>query len=122
MAYLFTRSDEDLLIVDQRSGEVSYTGRPQGHPVEQVMPLPASDDCIVLLAHERGPKVFRNVLRLGPTGEEVWVADIPEPTGPDAYVEINWDQEAALTASSWSGYLVSLDPESGRIKEAEFVK
>ncbi len=35
VSYLFTRSDEGLLTVDQRSGDVIYSGMPQEHAVER---------------------------------------------------------------------------------------
>lgn len=120
-SFLYTKTDGELLVVDQREEKVIFSGKVLDHPVDTVLPVAGSDDAIVLVDYDGGPRRFKNLLRINPRGEPVWIADLPVPSETDAYVQVQWD-ELGLTANSWSGYWVVLDPGSGKIEHVEFVK
>ena len=113
--------NEELWIVRAATGELRWRGKPDGYPVDEVLPVPDSDDCLVLLLYDRGPATaFRNLLRCRPDGVVVWRAELPD-RGADAYVGVRWMGEH-LVAGSWSGFEVRLDPGTGRILEQTFTK
>ena len=60
------------------------------------------------------------MLRLDPTGKQVWAAEVPE--WPDEYVSMEWSPKGELKATSWSCYRVTLDLETGKIVAGTFVK
>jgi hypothetical protein len=120
-SFLYTKSDGDLLIVNQGNGEVAYTGKVLDQPIETILPVAGSNDAIILVDYYGGPRRFKNLLRINPRGQPVWIADLPVPSESDRYVQVQWD-ENGLTANSWAGYWVKLDPDSGEITNVEFVK
>lgn len=112
---------EELWIVHATTGRVVWRGQPLGYSVQMVLPTPSSDAFLVLLRYDRGPTTaFRNLLRLQPDGAVVWQAELPD-RGYDAYTDVEW-RNHVLTAFSWSGFLVVLDPDSGRILSTRFTK
>src|SRR5581483_6558759 len=114
-------SDGDLVITNTVNGGVVWKGRPSGYRVWKVLTIPGSDDCLVLLEYwaER-QHGFQNLLRVRADGSIRWRAELPDPTD-DAYVGFEWDGRD-LVAGSWSGFRVVLDPATGHIVSAIFVK
>jgi hypothetical protein len=51
----------------------------------------------------------------------VWVADLPDATGNDAYVAVKFEG-GRLVAHSWSCYRVEIDIETGKILSKIFTK
>ena len=121
MGVFYSMHEGDLLATDAETADVRWQGRPEGHPVSSIAPIPGSDDCLVLLDRdaEPRPKHFQNVLRVGPDGSTRWRAELPE--APDVYTSIDWDHEGPR-AYSWSGFSVQLDPETGEIRSRTFTK
>jgi hypothetical protein len=93
----------------------------EGIPVETSIPLPGSEDYIVLLDYMSGPKNFRNVVRIGTSGEVVWRAELPDRSGPESYVRLDLSSDG-LIGHSWSGHRVVIEVGTGRIARSEFVK
>ncbi len=63
-----------------------------------------------------------NIELLSPDGSVIWRAKLPDDTtNPDCFVHVAWDGNL-LRANSWSGWVVWIDPETGRTVRAEFVK
>jgi hypothetical protein len=122
--YTYAARGDDLEVTDTASGEVRWLGKPCGYPVEEVIPIPNSDDCITLLRYWNDPRSFRNLVRVHGEGQIVWAAELPEeedPEDPDAYVSAELF-EGELTANSWSAYQVKLDLDTGRILARTFTK
>ena len=103
------------------AGNVRWRGRPDGFPTMAIVPLPDTEDAVVLLDYMAGPKNFSNLLRIRPDGTIVWRAAPPELSTNDAYVECRWRGDS-FYANSWSGCLVEIDLETGVRKSTEFVK
>jgi len=109
----------DIHVIDD-AGVTLWRGRPLGQPVKAVSPLPRDEGAIVLLDYTAVRSQFENLLRLGPRGEVVWQAPLPQSTG-DSFVDFTW-RDGALIAHTWSGHLVEIDVESGQPKRSEFTK
>ena len=110
----------EVHFVDQ-SGKVSWVGKPLGCAASAVLPVVGAADAVVLLdpdAHMKEP--FRNLVRISAGGAVIWRAELPGRTD-DAYVAVRFDG-IQLQANTWSGYLVTLDIDSGRVLEATFTK
>jgi outer membrane protein assembly factor BamB len=116
----YTIVEGDVVAFDMQTGEPSWVGKPDGRLPQEIMAVPNSDDCIVLVDGATGPKHLANLLRITPKGDVTWRAELPEPPG-DAYTEMDWSSKG-LTAYSWSGYSATIDLETGKIQRMEFVK
>lgn len=103
------------------SGGADGPSQVEGVPVKTSFVLPGTSDHVVLLDYMGGPKNFRNVLRIATSGEVVWRAELPDRSGPEAYVDLELSSDG-LVARSWSGHRVVMDVNSGRIARSEFVK
>ena len=86
------------------------------------LPVPGSDDRIVLFAYPEGGRGdSRNLARVTSADEVFWRADVPDPGSNDTYVEVRW-RDGRLTANSWSCYFVELDPYTGVLLSSTFTK
>ena len=118
----FTVLNGELVVADVRSGQILWHGTPDGLPVRSVLPVPNSEECIVLLDYAQGPaRDFENVIRCRSDGSVVWRAELPVPASNDAYTAVQWADQG-LTAYSWSGFSAVLDPATGHIITRTFVK
>lgn len=63
---------------------------------------------------------FRNLVALGPTGEQVWKAELPTTTSGDRYYKIA--SRSPLVVYSIYSEQCELDIATGRIKTKRFVK
>lgn len=66
----------------------------------------------------------RNLVATSRDGTELWRAQpvmFNDPGREDCFTNIRWDG-VHLTAFTWSGYKVSVDPDSGQITIIEFTK
>lgn len=66
----------------------------------------------------------RNLVATDRHGAELWRAKpviFNDPRQEDCFTAIRWDG-ASLTAYTWSGYKVSVDPDSGEVTVLEFTK
>jgi hypothetical protein len=113
-------NDGEIVVKDEVD-RVIWRGKPDGHPATAIVPLPDSDDAIVLLDYMAGPKNFANLFRITSTGRIVWRAAPPESSTSDAYVEVRRRGDAFF-ANSWSGFLVQIDIKTGMPTSSEFVK
>lgn len=119
----FSAAGGDL--ISAHGSEVVWRGRVDGLRVEDALPLPGTDEAIVLLDRDLRPRpvLYQNVLRVGPRGEVRWRAALPTPQddAADFYVSIHLEGRRA-GATSWSGYRVVLDRDTGAALRSTFVK
>ena len=126
MRWHYSLTNDELTVTERVTGQREWQGHIEGYPVADVVPLPDSEDCLVLLDYYsgRGIKNFQNLLRYRHGKGIVWKAPLP-PAPPDnmedAYVSMGW-YGGNLIASSWSGFAVTLDAATGRILGVEFTK
>jgi hypothetical protein len=118
---------EDLRSANE-AGDV-WRGRPDGHPPVFVAPLPDSDDAVVLLYAESGPrnplgdlKKWPNLVRVRPDGSVVWRAFAGQNSGEcDLWVSVDVKGDV-LYANTWSCHRCQLDPQSGSVLSSVFTK
>jgi hypothetical protein len=88
----------------------------------QVMDLP--DGSGQLVVHDwTSTKAtrFPNLVRVDKTGAVVWTAELPQQPIPDCFTHVSTDGET-ISANTFSGYLVTLDPKTGKILTSQFTK
>jgi len=66
----------------------------------------------------------RNLVRVDEHGDVMWRAELPAGTGADCFVDLRSIDAPAgeVTATTWSGYVVILSGETGRLLSSQFVK
>ena len=115
---IFNSSALGLKVFREENGSLGWEGTYKGVPIKDVIPV--DGECIILLAYEASKQlVFKNLFRVGQDGDPRWVAELPDI--PDAFVEMRL-QEDSLVAGTWSGYMLRIDPNSGRQLAQEFTK
>jgi hypothetical protein len=87
---------------------------------DEEIPVPGSDDRILLAARTTTSDGSGNLFRLRPDGSEVWRLAAPEGVG-DSWTAVRIEGDAVV-ANSWSCYLVSIDLTSGEERRRIFTK
>jgi hypothetical protein len=108
---------------------ILWRGRPDGRPVRCVVRLGGTDDCAVLLDPDAGPRNplrdllgWPNLVRVGPAGTIAWRAAASESESDrDWWVAIDAVGDM-LFGNTWSCYRKRLDPNTGHVLSAVFVK
>ena len=80
------------------------------------MALPGTEDCVVIVEH---PNESSQLMRVRADGRVVW--RISATSQFESYVDLAI-KEGRLVAWSWTGYRLTVDPNSGSILEKIFVK
>ncbi len=119
MSLKYSSKGGELIIEDEATSSIVWRGKPEGYSVAKVIPI--EDECIVLLDPLSGPNRFKNLIRCRSDGSTVWIAELPDATGPDTFTSVDLT-DSRLEASAWSGFKVSIDSKTGRIVAAEFTK
>lgn len=118
---------EDLWSANEAA--VVWRGRPDGHAAVSAVLLPGTDDAVVLLLAESGPrnplgklKKWPNLVRIRPDGTVVWRASAGRGSGEgDWWVSVEVEADT-LYANTWSCYRCRLDQESGSAVSSMFTK
>ena len=108
---------------------IVWHGRPDGYPAQSLVECPSSEDCVVLLDAATGPrnpigdqKGWPNLVRVSAYGVVVWRAEAGSlPGEKDWWVSVTL-RDGRIEAQTFGGYRKTLDPDSGRVVSAEFVK
>ena len=117
----YTVENKELIIRNGAEKEV-WRGRPEGHDVEWASTVPFSDDGIVLYHYYRPERPyggFQNLVRVRPDGSIVWRTDLPSSDDKYVYAAL---RDYRLYATSYGGFEVEIDINTGRIIERRFVK
>ena len=122
MKHVYEAQKGELIVRDRVTDRKVWHGSPEGYPVKEAVALEGTDDCIVLYPYMSSQqRVFGNLVRCRCDGSVVWRAELPETSTLDAYVAVQLGNEG-LTANTWSGWLVTLDSNTGRILSTRFTK
>lgn len=124
--------EQDTLVIQKGDSEkILWRGRPLGLPVRGAYPIEHSDDCIVLLDwRTAADKGSINLLRINPEGNIIWEINMPDADNQylgitrdyELYVKIGGVSERIIEAHSGSGFLDSIDVETGDVMKSEFTK
>ena len=122
MRWTYSVDGEELRVVESATGRTSWKGKPDRHLVAKIVPLPADEDCVVLLKWWPGPgRDFPNLVRCRSDGSVVWRTPVARPGSQDCYSDVWWD-DGRLLAYAISGYSVQVDVVSGAVLSKTFVK
>ena len=94
----------------------------QGAVKAKKLKIPSSSDFIELLPYNGlgTPRHFQNLSRCSPSGESVWLAELPT-NSVDSYVDIEIEGHRVI-AFSWSCYRVEINIDSGAVEKSTFTK
>ena len=109
------------LTVYSASGEITYQGKPDQYPVDSACVTSGGNVIVLLRFSGKKHGSFENLLMIGPRGEVLWRAELPEPSSGDAYVEFKLNADR-LFANSWSGNRVEINLENGKVLSRQFAK
>jgi hypothetical protein len=120
---------ETLELWAARDREVTWHGRPDSKPVVQAVGIPGTDDALVLLDPESGPRTpfgqlkgWPHLVRVRPDGQVVWRIEAGAVGGEhDWWTGIDV-ADTRLWATTYSGYHKELDPNTGRTLASVFTK
>ena len=93
MTWSYFVEGDELWVADSVTGRIAWHGKPDGYPVQTVLPVASSEDCIVLLRYgygkgqEGGYHPFSNLIRCRPDGSVVWWAELPTNHRDETYTE-----------------------------------
>jgi outer membrane protein assembly factor BamB len=121
MRWAYSVNEKKLQIKDTHTQELTWEGEPDGFSVLAILPIPETDDCIVLLNFYNNTSRMKNVVRCKPDGAIAWRCKLPSSNGFDAYTSIVWT-DRGLEAYSWSGFVVVLNINDGSVMSSMFVK
>lgn len=108
-----------LLIREQPTGRVVRCDAFET-TVLQILPLPKSEGCLVLLDPSKSKKTtFENLFRVGPDGSINWTVKLPH--SHDAFVRVI-DCGDHVEARTWNGQRVEIDLTNGQTTNVTFVK
>jgi len=96
--------------------------QPEPQIIRRAIDLPDGSGKVVLFdsCSNAQPRA-ENLVLLDTAGAFSWAAQLLEGTSPDSFVNVKVDGRT-LSANTRSGYLVTLDPRTGRILSQRFVK
>ena len=109
-----------LIIRDEPSGSLLWSGNFDGGLVYKILPLRAREGCLVLLDPGSSPKpTFENLLRVNASGEITWRASLPR--SHDAFTDVLF-AGTQIEAHTWNGIRVVVDVDTGQTREIGFSK
>lgn len=85
-----------------------------------VLPVPSSEDVLVLSDYMTAEPGVGNLARVQPDGTEVW-RNAPDPLSQDTWTVARIEGDECR-ASTWSGWDVSLDLATGAERGRTFTK
>jgi len=132
----FSVVNGELIVKEPSLDIIKWRGKVMDCLVESIVAHPQKEICFVLLSSKDGPKLysggprkgFHNLVCVDISGHILWIADLPTG-GVDFYARIVWSDDFptdimkikleiidnTLIAFSYSGYLININPETGRI-------
>jgi hypothetical protein len=123
MAHTFWVESDDVWVAD--ASRVIWRGKPDGRDAVDVVALPGTNDAVVLLkwptdhhAKTSSIETWTNLVRITSDGGIVWRAgglDIE-----DRWTSVRWAD--GLFASTWTGFAVTLDADTGELVSRTFSK
>ncbi len=116
----FVTIDRSIIVQRKDDGTVYWTGTFDGAPIKAALVLSAGSRCVILLDPDSSKaNIFENLLCIDQEGRVLWRARLPGV--PDAFTEAALTDEG-VSAYSFSGFTVLIDPENGHEIRKLFVK
>jgi len=109
--------------------EVTWHGWPDGKPVSQAIGIPGSEDALVLLNSDAGPRTpygdlkgWPNLVRVRPDGHVVWRVEAGTTEGDRDWWTAIEATSVGIWGTTWSCHRKEVDAGSGRILDSLFTK
>lgn len=119
MAIVFS-SVQKITVSRNADGSYSCSGKYAGVDIKGALPSDDGKRCVLLLDPDAMQcPAFENLLCIDEFGQTIWVARLPESSG--AFVSMGRGAEG-LRATTWSGWKLILDPNTGAELKRTFVK
>jgi hypothetical protein len=114
-------SSSNGVVVSQTADRyLECSGQHDGTAIKKAIPHKGDKRCILLLDPDSNKHpVFENLVCIDQIGAIVWKAGLS--SNPDVFLDMEMTS-AGVLASTWSGYKILLDPETGRTLKRTFVK
>jgi hypothetical protein len=126
--FIYSVQDKELFVTDIETGKLTWKGKPNQLDVLTVIPIPETNDCIVLLKYSQPGSYQKNLLRLDPYGRIKWEPGLPiktlfglERTDQEIYLAVKLDDNRVI-GTTFSGFIDFIDIETGQILDSVFVK
>jgi len=122
---IFSSPSLYLVVYREENETLSWIGDYKRMKIDQVAVVGgrfpwSGNQCIILIDYmERRQAGFSNLLCVGRDGDTRWVAELPR--SPDSFVGMRMEGNI-LSAGTWSGYGVKIDPKTGKRLSMVFVK
>jgi hypothetical protein len=128
----FSVVNGELEIRSFSTGNLLWKGRPNDLDVQIVLPIPKTEDYIVILDWRKAGIQYnkKNLLRLTPFGDILW--EVESPSKIEQYGIVRPDLEIytgiislknnKIEAYCFSGFTDEIDLDSGKITKSVFVK
>jgi hypothetical protein len=125
--YFYFVHNEELRIAEK--DVLVWRGKPKNLNVKEVLSIPGTDDCIVLLDLYQAEALHtKNLLRCDPGGHINWESGFPLSTlhginrnDHECYGRVRIENNMVI-ATSLSGFADYFEIETGKIIKSEFVK
>jgi hypothetical protein len=119
---LFTVANKEVVVSDLSTGRVIWSGCPLDRDVVDLVQLDLGPRAVVLLEMLGSPPDDRaNLVAIDSLGRLLWKAELPTRSSTDGFTSVDLT-ENGVSAFSWSGHRVVIDPETGRTISGEFTK
>jgi outer membrane protein assembly factor BamB len=76
---------------------------------------------VVVFEPEASSRQDQNLVCFDPDGQVRWKAELPTSDPADCFVEVRLER-SLVVANCFSGYLIRIDPASGRTLQTQFTK
>ena len=120
MNVAFSSIHPTLVVSHNPDGSYSWSGQYNGADIKRALPSDDGEHCILLLDPDASKSsVFENLLCIDRQGSPIWAAKLPST--PDAFVDVKANA-AGLVATTWSGWNIFLDQNTGTELKRVFVK
>jgi hypothetical protein len=118
---MFSAPDLTLDARTEEDGPVYTRGLYKGIPIAKAAVLEGEMRCLVLLDPHNRPEQrrFQNLFCISCNGETIWTAPLPETHDAYAYFRLSGER---IMANSYSGFLVTLETNTGRVVDQVFTK
>ena len=110
----------NLVVRDPNTEAVVWSGTFDGCPLLKIVPLRVVDGCLILLDWSGSQQpTFENLLLITGDGSVTW--RVPLPDLNDTYVDVRLT-DTGIAATTWTGFIVAIDPSNKTVRRVNFTK
>lgn len=112
MDIAFSSLKHGITVYRDAEGKYVVEGAYEGKAIVKALPMDGGNLCVLLLDPDASKdQRFENLICVNRSGTILWRAKLP--TSPDVFVTVEVAPDG-ISASSWSGLKLHLDPKTGQ--------